>query len=634
MIQPATTIGLSLEGLLPPPRLTVSEWAEQNRRLSSEAAAEPGPWRNARTPYLVGVMDAWNDPEVEDIVFKKSAQVGYTECLNNIVGYVIEHDPGPMLVLQPSLDMAKTFTTDRFDPMVRDSPSLERKVAEEKSRDKSNTTFHKTFPDGHMTVIGANSSAGLKSRPIRFLIGDEIDEYPLANKNSGDPVEKAKKRTTTFKGRRKRIFGSTPTIEDSSRVDEMYKASDQRKYFVPCPHCGHKQVLIHANLVWDDGDPETARYLCEDCGALIDHFHKADMLAKGEWRATSEKGQRGVAGFWINELYSPFSSWEEYATNFLKAAKLPETLQTFVNESMGETWSEEGSKIEAELFADKVEDYELAPEQTLLILMTVDTQPDRLEWYVKAWGLDFEGWGLDHGIIEGDPDKHDQGDDEIPTVWERLDDLRRKIYLTEDGRRVRIAATYIDAGGANTDSVYRYAKSRKRERVNAIRGLPGKQPVLGTPTRKNKHRVTVQQFGVNTIKSKLFKRLQIKEPGPGYQHYNRSFDDEWFKQLTAEKRKTKKIRGFEVVEWVKRRDRNEAWDLEVYQIGGLEHLNPNWTKLHDRAQLLAGEAGSEETGDEDFEPEPEPPEPPPAKVKRRSKQPKKRRGGFAQSWRA
>lgn len=614
---------LNFNVLLPPPDLTVSQWAEANRMLSDEAAAEPGPWRNARTPYLAGIMDSWNDPEVEDIIIKKSAQIGYTECLNNIVGYVVQNDPGPMLVIQPSLDMAKTFTTDRFDPMVRDSPSLQAIVSEEKSRDKSNTTFHKTFPDGHMTVIGANSSSGLKSRPIRFLLADEIDEYPIANRNSGDPVEKAKKRTATFRGRRKRIFGSTPTIEDASRVDAMYQTSDQRKYYVPCPHCEHYQVLIHANLVWSKDEPETARYCCEDCGALIDHVQKNDMLLNGEWRATSDLGRAGVAGFWLNELYSPFVTWAEYALNFVDAAKLPETLQTFVNESMGEVWSEEGSRIEAEIFADKVEDYDGPPEEALLVLVTVDTQPDRLEYYTKAWGLDSEGWGLKHGAIDGDPDKF-TGED---TVWDRLDDIRREIWLTADGRRLRVAATFIDAGGANTQSVYKYAKSRRTERVNAIRGLGGQQPTLCNPTNRNRFRVKVQQFGVNAIKAKLFKRLQTKNPGPGYQHYSQAFGDEWFEQLTAEKREKKKIRGLEIIEWVKRRERNEAWDLEVYQIGGLEYLNPNWAKLVARAALR-----EPDEPDEPEAVEPEIEEPPPPKAKRKTK--KKKRGGFANSWRA
>lgn len=620
---------LTLDQLRPPPDLTVSEWAEDNRVLSDEASAEPGRWRNERTPYLVGIMDAFNEPLIDDIVVKKCAQVGYTESLNNIVGYVIDNDPGPMLVVQPNLEMAKTFTTDRFDPMVKDSPALETVVSGEKSRDKSNTTFHKTFPDGHMTVIGANSSAGLKSRPIRYLLCDEIDEYPFVNQNTGDPLEKAKKRTATFRGRRKRLYGSTPSVEDASRIDELYKLSDQRKFFVPCPHCDFYQPLQHANLVWPKDEPHMAQYCCNECGTLIDESAKPNMLRAGVWRATSDKGNRGVAGFALNELYSPFVSWGEYAEAFITASKLPETLQTFVNESMGEVWSEDGTKIESEMFLERQEDYE-RPTDILFLTITVDTQEDRLEVYLKGWGIDHEAWAIEHKIFEGDPDQTEATEG---SVWQRLTTYRRQIFELDDGRQLRVAGVVIDSGGSNTDAVYRYVASHyKRERVFAIKGVGGNVQTVGRPSRGNKRKCPVYPLGVNHLKTKLFTRLnKIKEPGPGFQHYSHRFDEEWFEQLTSERKVKRKVRGFTTIEWVKRRDRNEAWDLEVYQLAAVELLSPDMNALIERR-------GNElETGPNPAPDVPEPidtdPEPEPIPKKLRKNRGPKRKRGFANRWR-
>lgn len=652
----SAALALTLRELDPPPDLTVSEWAEEHRVLSDEASAEPGRWRNARTPYLVGIMDAWNDPAVEDIVVKKSAQIGYTECLNNIVGYCIAHDPGPILVVQPNLDMAKTFTTDRFDTMVADSPELRRKVGEVKSRDKSNTTFHKSFPDGHMTVVGANASAGLKSRPIRYLICDEVDEYPFTNQKTGDPVGKAKKRTATFRGRRKRIFGSTPSVEDASRVDAMWKDSDQRRYFVPCPDCGEYQILVHGQLVWPDGEPGAAQYCCQHCGVLIDDTNKADMLQRGEWRATTEAAQRGLAGFALNELYSPFVSWGEYAEHFVSAKRTPETLQTFVNESMGEVWSEDGSRIESEVFLERVEDYddESIPTDVLFLTMTVDTQPDRLEAYLKGWGVDNEAWGIWRVVIEGDPDVPEK----MPaSPWRELTRLWRARYQTEDGRRLGVPIVLIDSGGANTAAVYRYVKSHRgapATKVHAIKGVGGTYATVGSPSRGNNLKVPVFPLGVNLLKSKVFARLKIPKPGPGYQHYSVAFDDrtpeqianedvpDWFEQLTAEKMVKRRIGGFQRIEWVKRSDsvRNEAFDLEVYSIAAVEILSPDYPALIDkRERWLEGDRVAAESEDEDDEPSAEPMEkesPTDYVAQQRKKKAARKRPGrgkrFATSW--
>jgi len=557
-----------------PPSLTISQWADQKRKLSPESSAEPGQFVTDRAPYQRGMMDAYNDPTIKQIVFMTSAQIGKTEIINNIVGYVIDQDPGPLMLLQPTLDMAKAWSKDRLAPMLRDTPCLHGKVKDPRSRDSDNTVFHKVFPGGHITMAGSNSPASLASRPIRIVLADEVDRYPVSAGTEGDPVNLVKKRTKTF-WNRKIILTSTPTIKGASRIEIAYEESDKRRYYVPCPHCKQFQHLQWSQIKWDRGPknehlPTTAVYVCEHCNANIEEKYKYQMLREGEWRIEGES--KGIAGFHINELYSPWSSWPEIIEDFLASKPSPETLKTWVNTTLGETFEEQGDSVNhGSLFARREQYQADVPQDALVLVCGVDHQDDRLEYEVKGYGLGFENWGIEYGVIYGDPA---QGD-----VWIDLDAILQKSYKHESGAILYIGACCIDSGGHHTQMVYDYVKRFQGQRVFATKGVGGPgRPIVSAPSKKQsgKERRKVDLFtvGVDSAKSLLYSNLRVIESGPGYCHYPMAYTEEYFLQLTAEKCVTKFDKGFPKKVWIKTRPRNEALDISVLCDVAIKILNP------------------------------------------------------------
>ena len=560
----------AVQTLKPPPKLTISEWADAERRLSPEASAEPGRWISARAEYQGGIMVAVSDPCIEAVVFMKSAQVGATEIVNNVVGYYVRHDPSPILCLQPTLDMAKTWSKDRLMPMVRDTPTLLGSISEKK-RAKDSTIFHKVFPGGHLTISGANSPASLASRPIRVLLCDEVDRYPVSAGDEGDPVSLAKKRTTTF-WNRKLVITSTPTIKGSSRIEQAYESTDKREYYVPCIHCGEKQTLKWKNVKWEKDKPLTAALYCEVCGAGWSESDKLKAIKKGEWRASGEF--RGVAGFRLNELYSPWVAVTDMASNFLEAKKYPETLKTWVNTALGESWQEDqGEGVEYEMVYARKEHYPApVPVSDVVLTAGIDTQGDRLEVEVVAWGKDYESYSVDFAILEGDPNQ--------PGVWSLLDEYLAQSFKDETGKKHRIQGTCIDSGGAHTQPVYLYCKDRYFKRIFAIKGQAqyGK-PIVSKPTRNNAQRCRLYPVGTDTAKERIYSFLKIKDVGPGYCHFPDHYDKEFFKQLTSEKLQVRYVKGRSRKLWVKTRKRNEALDCRIYSLAALEIIGVNLGKL-------------------------------------------------------
>ncbi len=565
-------------GLRPDPDYTVSTWADANRMLSQKASAEPGRWRTERTPYLREIMDELSPSSPSQrVVLMAGAQIGKSETGNNWLGFVIHHAPGPMLLVQPTVDTAKRFSKQRLAPMIEETPILKERIADNKSRDASNSMMAKEFQGGVLLITGANSATGLRSMPIRYLFLDEIDAYPLDVDGEGDPIQLAEKRTTTF-ARRKVYMCSTPTVKDVSRIEREYLRSDQRKYFVPCPHCGHKQHLRWAQLKWTDDDPQTAAYACEECGTLIEERHKTDMLAAGEWQATAP-GDGKTVGFHINTLYSPlgWKSWAEIAAEFMQAKGDAALLKTFVNTVLGETWEEEyATKLGADDLKSRVEFYTpgVAPARALAVTCAVDVQDNRLAVKLVGWGRDEEGWVIDHMEIYGDPGQQ--------KVWAQLDEVILKPVAHELAQPVKISATAIDSGGHFTAEVYAYCRDRRQHNVFAIKGQSqrGKAPI-GKPTRVDlnwkgrtiKSGAEVYPVGSDTIKSTIFARLKLNEPGPGYLHFHAELPGDYFDQLTAEKQVTRYVKGFPVREWVKKSGaRNEALDVMVYNYAALQWL--------------------------------------------------------------
>lgn len=562
-----------------PPKLTISQWADLYRYLSPEASAEPGKYLTSRAEYQRGIMDAFSAPEVERIVVMSSAQVGKTEILNNIVGYFIDQDPSTILNLQPTLEMAQTWSKDRLAPMVRDNECLAKKVRSSKSKDSDNTILHKLFPGGHITMVGANSPAGLASRPIRIVLCDEVDRYPLSAGAEGDPVNLAIKRTTTYWNKKIGLF-STPTIKGISRIEKAFLESDQRYYFVPCPHCGVYQRLRWGQVKYSKDNIKEAFYECEHCGGHLSDSDRYRAIAKGHWEAQTEF--KGVAGFHLNELYSPWRKISDIVKDFLEAKDKPDTLKTWVNTSLGETWEEAGEALDPDSLEARTEDYKKIPKGGVVLTAGVDTQDDRLEVEITAWGKGEESWLVDYLRLYGDPDQ--------PEVWQQLDDVLASDYPHESGARLNISATCIDTGGHKTQSVYEYGRTRYTQKVYLIKGVGGENiPIVGAQSKakigKSKTK-TVKLFpvGVDQAKGTIYGRLKISSFGSGYMHFPRKCDRAYFDSLTAEKLVTKFVKGYPKRTWEKIRARNEALDCRVYSYAALKILNPNFERIGERLE--------------------------------------------------
>jgi phage terminase large subunit GpA-like protein len=595
-------------GLTPEPRLTVSEWAQQHRILSPTASAEPGPWRNERTPYLRDIMDCLSVSRSERrIVFMKGSQLGATECGNNWLGYVVHHAPGPMLFVEPTVDLAKSESKQRVAPMIEETHALRELVAEPRARDSGNTILLKEFPGGILAMTGANSAKALRRMPVRYLFLDEVDGYPGDVGGEGDPVAIAEKRTSTFP-RRKIFLVSTPTVKGISRIEKEFLASDQRRYFVPCPLCGAMDWIRWENIRWEEAKPETAKLACLACGGLIEEWHKAEMLRQGEWRPTAP-GDGRTAGFHLSGLYSPlgWTSWAECVAEFLQAKENPQRLQTWVNTVLGETWEERGESVEAVTLISRAEQYPAeVPHGVGVLVAAVDVQGDRLEVAVKGYGAAEESWLIAFHQIHGDPAKE--------ATWFELDRFLGGSYTHESGQELRVECVTVDTGGLHTEEAYQYCRSRLGQRIFAIKG-GGEQgkPLVGRPSRNNRYRVPLFVLCVDTGKETVYGRLRIGTPGPGYMHLPDWIDEEYVAQLTAEKAIRKYVKGRGAVkQWVKIRERNEALDLEVYCLAALSILGTGVVKsLPERAATFSRTSYA-------VPPEPEePPEPPISMLPRR-----------------
>lgn len=592
-------------------------------------------------------MDAVNDPTLFEIWVMKSAQVGWTEALNNVVGYYVDQDPAPMLLIQPTVEMGEAWSKDRLAPMVRDSPRLSAKIADSKVKDSGNTILHKTFLGGHITIAGANSPAGLASRPVRVVLFDEVDRYPASAGSEGDPISLARKRTTTF-WNRKLLAGSTPTIKGKSRIESGFLQGDQRRYFVPCPHCDRKQTLRWSNVQWPEGKPEEAYYVCEGCGAVIVDADKPWMLAEADrrqragepgigWVPTAEPKRSGVASFHINEIYSPWVTFGTMAANFIEAKQFPDTLRTWINTALGEPDDVRGESMDETGLLERREVYPAeVPAGVVMLTCGVDVQDNRLELEIVGWGPGGESWDIDYRVIEGDPGQHPSHS----PLWKQLDEILTSDFEHELGVRMRISATAIDTGGHKTDMVYAFCKPRFARRVFAVKGVGGHgRPLVSKPTRNNAAGVRLFSVGVDTAKELLFSRLKVTEPGPGYCHFPHARDVAFFSQLTAERLVTRYFKGVAVRRWELKdpKARNEALDCRVYATAALAILDVNLDKaarrFRQRVEMLGGE--HEALSDRPRPAAPDEAAPPAAQkpAPARAVKPPRPRGGFVNGWR-
>jgi phage terminase large subunit GpA-like protein len=530
-------------------------------------------------------MDAASDPDIREVVIVKSAQVGGTQLLLNIAGFHVHLEPSPILWVSTTVGEVETFSKDRFEPFRRDNPVIAEKIADPKSRDGDNVILDKRFRGGRLLFRGANAPSGLRSHPIRVLIMDEVDGYP-ATTAEGEPTRLAKKRTQAFWNRRI-VQCSTPGELSTSRIVPAYEASDQRRYHVPCPDCGHKQTLQWSQVVWDkteDGRhlPETAAYGCENCGALWSNVERMAAVAAGEWIAERPE-VTAVAGFHINELMSPFVSLAEMVVGFLDAKDDPTKLRIWTNTTLGEPWQERGEAPDYERLYERRERYKrgIIPSRGLILTAGVDVQRDRLEIEIVAWGRGLESWSVDYRVFHGDP-AHDE-------VWQGLDVVLGETFQHQSGSEFRIARLAIDSG-FETHRVYDWRRKIGDNRIILVKGFDRLPQILGRPSwvevnasgKMIKRGVQVWPIGVSFLKGELYSWLRLPMPaGDGsacYCHFPQ-YDREHFEQLAAEQLVTKTVKGYPRREWQKIRGRNEALDCRIYARAAAAHLGlDNWTE--------------------------------------------------------
>lgn len=626
-----------LSSAIPQGGRTISSWAEQYRHVSASRSARPGKWSNDVVPFLRGVMDAVTEPDVKKVVFMKSSQVAGTEFLINTLCYYMHQDPSPMMYIGEIENKVRDFKVEAFDPTLMESPELRRCLIDEASGGQDNNQRVVRFRGGQIVFLHASSPANLSSRPARVIAFDEVDAFEVTNE--GDPVKLAEARTKTFNESKKILLNSSPRLKENSVIEREYLASDRREYYVPCPHCGFYQTLKWSNVRWDsadeaanayyvcgiiekevveeDGVKSTKEFLIEGCGEVIEHHEKADMIAAGIWRAGA--GFKGTAGFKINEIYSPFTTWGDMAEDFLASKDHPDTLQVFVNTRLGETWDPNtGETIEETDIVGRDENYDAEiPTGVEFLTGAADVQDDRIEAEIIGWNSDLESWGIDREVFYGSPAQDD--------VWDALEEWLWMFRENVDGKAFRVKAAGIDSGGHHTDAVYAFCKKHAMRRWFAVKGLSTRgKPLVSKPTTGNKAKVKLFGVGTDAAKDQIFANLKVREPGPGFCHFplSEKYDDDYFAQLRSERKVEKFIAGqkyysYELIKKSGSGARNEALDIRVYATAVREVIYPKWRQpirrrqaaaAAKRAEREAKEAAVETQGDEPKTPTPTTPE--------------------------
>ena len=597
-----TTIASALQ---PDPELTISQWSDQYRVLSRVSAGEPGRWRTSRTPFLREIMDCLSPSSpYSRVVYMKPAQIGGSEVLLNMLGYIIHYAPGPAMLVEPTVELAKRFSRQRIAPLIENTSALAERVSDPRERDSGNTILAKEFPGGVLVSTGANSSVGLRSMPARFLLMDEVDAYPpsastgAVGTEEGDPVDLAIRRTGTFANRQIAMV-STPTIAEVSRIEQAYLESDQRKYYLPCPHCGAFQVLRWAQVKWPDREPAKAWYECERCHDRIADHHKQEMLVRGEWRAEAA-GDGDTAGFWLNGLYSPWTTWGQLAKDFLRARKSPERMQTFTNTVLAETFQQAGAtKTDVGELLGRRQPYRpdiMLPAGVVLITLGGDLQADRLEIEIVGWGRDEESWSLAYIVLPGDPAQRD--------LWDGFDQVLSLTFEHPCGQELEIVAACVDSG-FQQPIVQQFCSDRMRRKawpkMYPIKGAAGQRPIWPRIHSKAKDNRPLWVIGVDAAKEALYARLKITEPGPGFCHFPISdqYDLGYFEQLTAETCRVRYTKGFAHREWTKKAGaRNEALDARCYSYAALQSLIAGRFRLNKQAQQIEALMAAKTSGEE------------------------------------
>lgn len=601
-----SAIAKALAGMKPPEDLTVTEWAEKKRRLSSESSAEPGPWRTTRTPYLREPMDAFTDPKIRRIVMVAASQVGKSEFLNNGIGYIIDEDPGSILFVHPTTIDAKEYSKLRIAPMIRDCPTLKRKVAPAKSRESGNTLLQKTYPGGILTMCGSTEAHALASKPIRYVFGDERDRWATSAGNEGDPWELAMARQITFYNA-KAVEVSTPTVKNVSAIAASYSEGTMERWKSKCPHCGGCHEIRWEDIRYEYKMLEVNGkktytitqiwYVCPGCSCVSEELTMKRQPAR--WVADNPAAYaQGVRSFWLNAFVSQWASWESIILKFLNAVGNTRKLQVVYNTCFGELWEDRGDlEDEDSLMARREEYLAELPDGVLVLTAGVDTQDDRMEYEIVGHGHFGETWGIEKGIVMGRPD-----DD---ATWAKLDEVVfDRVCHFSDGVGLRMSMAFVDEGGHFTQDVRRQCRARIGKKVFCIKGMPGPDKPFTAPPKKQKivvNQVAVgtcwqYQLGVDSGKQIIMDNLSVKKPGSKYCHFPKRDDygAGYFAGLLSE-HLVYKAEKRQPWQWEKipGHERNEALDCRNYALAAFKALPANLDAIDRRLKEARGQAAAE-----------------------------------------
>lgn len=567
----------ALQFLRPPEQLTVSEWAEKYRMLDSKSSAMPGPWSNDITPYLTGVMDEFNNYETEKIIFVKPTQIGGTEALQNMIGYIVMQDPSPTMIVYPTDTLAKSVSENRLQPMLKATPEIAKKF------DENSSLLELQFDSMYISLTGSNSPSGLASKPIRFLMMDEVDKYPGASSKEADPIKLATERTKTFHNK-KIYITSTPTLKTGHIWKEKEAADIEKHFFVPCPHCGEYIEFKFQNIRFPDDEgmsyadrAEFATYVCQECGCLITDNDKHNILKLGEWRTVrhNTKYVRNVA-FWINTLYSPFVRWSDIAKEFLISKDDPEDLQNFVNSWLAEAWEDTKLKTSAELVLERQTELPayVVPQWTKLLTAGVDVQENSLYWSIRAWGEFLTSQNIAHGQS---------------LSFEEIDRIMNMQYMTEEGDPMVVNLCLIDSGD-QTDIVYDFCALHSDYAL----------PVKGSSHAQLSHyklsmvnKTDSRAYGMQLVlvdggryKDMIAGRMQ-RPNGKGSWMVYSGCDMEYATQVTAEHKVNVKTPGGTKQVWQKKSSHadNHYLDAEVYALAAADVMGVRTLHLVEEQQV-------------------------------------------------
>ena len=587
-----------------PADLTVSQWAANYRRLSAEASAEVGAWRNERTPYLVEVMDAFTDAKVRHIVMVAASQVGKTEAELNMIGYIIDEDPGSILFIHPTVGDAKEFSKLRIAPMIRDTLPLKKKVSDPTRRDSRNTITQKAYPGGILTLCGSTEAHALASKPIRYVFGDERDRWASSAGIEGDPWGLAMARQKTFYNS-KAVEVSTPTIKSASAIEAAYAEGTMERWKTRCPHCGEYHEIKWADIRYEYDEKivsgrktfkvRETYYVCPECGGLSTEFDMKHQPSR--WEAENPDAyEQGTRSFWLNAFVSQWASWESIVLEYLKAIGDTAKLQVVYNTSFGELWEDRGDLEDEDSLMARREDYGTnednqpveVPEGVLVLTCGVDTQDDRLEYEVVGFGHFGESWGIRKGIIMGRPDDE--------ATWAQLDDVIDHVYRYADGIGTRISMTFVDEGGHFTQEVRLNTRARIAKKVFCIKGMPGPDRPFTDAPKKQKIMVNGKaigtcwqyQIGVDSGKQIIMSNLSVQTPGSKYCHFPKRDDygSRYFNGLLSERLEYLQNRK-QPWQWVKLpgHERNEALDCRNYALAAFKALPVNLDEIDRRLKM-------------------------------------------------